>query len=53
MVRELFSGYSQPGPAQVIWDGSNQNNSTVVSGIYFVRLQGDQISSKIKLHLLK
>jgi hypothetical protein len=34
-IRGLVSGYQQPGPHSVIWDGRDEQENTVPSGIYY------------------
>jgi hypothetical protein len=37
-VKTLISAPHDPGPHQVMWDGTNDNNERVATGVYFYRL---------------
>jgi len=52
-VKELYTGQLEAGPHQVIWDGTNSNNQTVTSGIYFYRFQTDVFNKTKKMLLVK
>ena len=52
-IRTLVDGTSSPGLKSVVWDGRNDRNQPVSSGIYIYRLQaGNQVQSK-KMILLE
>jgi hypothetical protein len=52
-LRSLFDGFQRAGLREVIWDGRDERGRSLVSGIYFARLQcGDRDRSE-KLLLLK
>jgi len=53
MVNELYSGYLEAGPHQVMWDGTGLDSKTVTSGIYFYRFQADGINRTKKMLLVK
>ncbi len=57
-VRQLVSGYQQPGFYQLSWDGKNNAGEQVASGVYYLKLQvldGDaiQYQNSRKLTLIK
>jgi flagellar hook assembly protein FlgD len=53
LVRTLLESYVAAGKHSVTWDGRNDQGVTVVSGVYFLRLQaGDQYLSRT-VNLLK
>lgn len=53
LIRTLESEYKQPGSYTVTWDGKNNRDSKLSSGVYFYTLRsGDETSSK-KMVLLK
>ncbi|MCP4632614.1 MAG: T9SS type A sorting domain-containing protein [candidate division Zixibacteria bacterium] len=52
-VKTLVSGYEKAGHKEVVWNGTDDNNRKVASGIYMYKLKsGDQTSVK-KMSLLK
>ena len=53
VVKELYSGYLEAGPHQVIWNGSGSNGMDVTSGIYFYRFQADGFDKSKKMLLVK
>ncbi len=52
-VKELFNGDKQSGYHRVIWNGADQNNRPVSSGVYYIKLESEKISRHIKALLLK
>jgi len=52
-VRTLFSGRLPKGSHQALWNGKDANNRSVSSGIYFIRLEAEGISSTRKVMLMK
>jgi len=48
-----FSGYSEAGPVDVVWDATDANGSTVASGIYFYKVTAGANSATQKMVLLK
>ena len=48
-----YSGYSEAGTLNVVWDGSDNNNSFVASGIYFYKVEASQYSVTKKMMLMK
>jgi hypothetical protein len=53
LVRELTDGHRETGSYQVRWDGQNDQNQLVPSGIYFCRMTAGQYTSTRKLALIK
>lgn len=54
-VVRTFSGNSGPGIVTVTWDGTDSNNSSVASGIYFYKAvaNGGQLAQTRKMVLMK
>ncbi|RLC46102.1 MAG: hypothetical protein DRH57_06735, partial [Candidatus Cloacimonadota bacterium] len=52
-VRTLVSGKKEAGYHSVIWNGKDNNNRTVSSGIYFYRINTDRFSDTKKMLLMK
>ena len=52
LVRE-FNGSDGAGTVEVVWDGRNQDDGTVASGIYLYRLEAGGFSASRKMILLK
>lgn len=47
IVRELFTGTLEQGRYRIVWDGKDNNNNILPSGLYFVSLvKGDEKISK-------
>jgi hypothetical protein len=53
MIRELVNGYQNAGFHQIMWDGSDNYNRKVSSGIYFYRLITENFSQTKAMVLLK
>ena len=53
LVKQLFNENCQPGLYNVTWDGSDQQNKVVASGIYFSRFTARGYQSVIQMLLLK
>ncbi|KAA3605594.1 MAG: T9SS C-terminal target domain-containing protein [Calditrichaeota bacterium] len=53
LVKTLFSGEAKFGKNSVIWNGQNENNKLVSSGVYFYRLETDNFSQTQKMLFLK
>ena len=53
LVRELTNSYHSAGHYRINWDGLNQQNNPVSSGIYFVRVKGDGILKTQKISLIR
>lgn len=52
-VKTLHNQFTKAGKYSVIWNGTNQNNNKVGSGVYFLRLKTDTSDLKKKIILLK
>ncbi|HEX7401715.1 MAG TPA: carboxypeptidase regulatory-like domain-containing protein [candidate division Zixibacteria bacterium] len=52
-VKTLLSEYQSPGSHRIFWDGMNDQDKTVASGIYFYRLVVDGVSQAKKMVLMK
>ncbi|GEM_PF-6211438 len=52
-VKELFNGDKQSGYHRVIWNGADQNNRPVSSGVYYIKLESDNKQKIIKTLLIK
>ena len=52
-VKELFKGYKLAGNHIVNWDGTDINNNSVSSGVYFVRLNNSTNTVMHKMLLIK
>jgi hypothetical protein len=53
LVRSLFNGVKEAGSHNITWNGTDNNNSPVSSGIYFYRLTAGKFSETKKMTLLK
>jgi|GEM_PF-1055260 len=52
-VKTLMEGHQSFGGGIIVWDGTNNNNGSVASGIYFARLRGETVSASVKLFMLR
>ena len=52
-VKELINDTMDMGKHTVQWDGTDQRNRKVSSGLYFSRLEHDSKSKTIKMMLMK
>jgi flagellar hook assembly protein FlgD len=52
-VKQLVSGQLSAGQHSVIWDGKDDNNKTVTSGVYFYKMNSGKFTSTKKMILLK
>ena len=52
-VRDLLSGSLPRGFHKVVWDGKDNGNRSVSSGLYFVRIETGKTSSVRKIMMLK
>jgi hypothetical protein len=52
-VTQLVNNFQNSGNYQLIWDGKNEQNETVSSGIYFYRLTTEKHSITEKMLLMK
>ena len=53
LVKTLVNDLQQPGHYDVIWNGLDSNNQSVSSGVYFYKMQADNIQQTRKMLLLK
>jgi len=52
-VRTLAQGTLEPGRYEYVWDGTDQSNQQVASGLYFYRLTAGDRSESKKMVLMK
>ena len=52
MVKD-YNGYNEAGTLNVVWDGTDSNNSSVASGIYFYKVEASNYSVTKKMMLMK
>jgi len=52
-VRTLAEGYHEEGEYSVVWDGRDQRGEQVSSGVYLCRVVGPQVSSTIRMTLVR
>lgn len=52
-VKSLISETKQPGKYKIIWNGRNENDQSVSSGIYFYRMRTKEYTEMRKMLLLK
>lgn len=52
-VKELVNGTMEAGVHEVIWDGKDNNGTSVASGIYFYKINANSFVSTKKMVLLK
>ncbi len=52
-VKTLINDKLDEGSHQVVWDGTNENNQSVSSGIYFYKLQTGKYSAVKKMVMMK
>jgi hypothetical protein len=52
-VRTLVAGRIETGQHSVVWDGSSDRGSAVVSGVYFARLEVDSFAATRKLVMIR
>ncbi len=53
LVRTLVNGHKAAGHHSVVWDGTNNQGSTLSSGVYFLRMRAPGFEHTRKLVLLK
>lgn len=53
LVKSIYSGYQEKGTYQMIWDGKDDNNNSVSSGIYYASLKTSKQNIVKKMLLLK
>ncbi len=52
-VKTLVDEYQSPGSYRIFWDGRNEQEQTVATGIYFYKLEGNGVSQTKKMIILK
>ncbi len=52
-VKTLVNEYKASGRHDIVWNGTDQNNSNVASGIYFYKMRNGKYSSTKKMILMK
>ncbi len=52
-VRTLVNEHQDKGQHNVVWNGKDENNSSVASGVYFYRMSNGSYSSTKKMILMK
>ncbi len=52
-VRTLINEYHTSGKYKISWDGKNNNNAAVVSGVYLMKLSGPGINKISRITLLR
>jgi len=53
LIKTLVNETKAPGFYNVLWNGTNESNSKVASGIYFYRLESDNFVANNKMILIK
>ena len=53
LVNTLINEFQQPGHYDVIWNSEDSDNRPVSSGVYFYKMQADNIQQTQKMLLLK
>ncbi|MCL1827837.1 MAG: hypothetical protein FWG20_07385, partial [Candidatus Cloacimonetes bacterium] len=52
-IKTLKEGFFEAGEHKVVWNGVDENDKAVSSGIYFSRLTGEGFTSVMKMVLMK
>ncbi len=52
-VKSLHSGWQTAGPHELHWDGTDDNQRLLSSGVYFIRLQGRDLKQIRPISLIK
>lgn len=52
-IKTLFDGVTTPEALQLVWDGNNEQGTSVASGIYFVRVTTPSFTSSTTMLLLR
>lgn len=53
LVKVLQEGMLKKGQNQLIWNGTDENNRSIGSGIYFARIKSDSETQLLKMVLMK
>jgi len=48
-----FSGYSEAGTLEIVWDGKDASGSTVASGVYFYKVKAGDFTATKRMVMLK
>jgi len=52
-IRSVFTDFQYAGEYQVLWNGKNDFDSIVPSGIYYIRIRTNQVTDFKKISVLK
>jgi hypothetical protein len=52
-IKTLYDGYLEVGEHSFVWNGTDDNENSVASGIYFYRMKTDNYSNVKKMILMK
>ena len=52
-VKTLAKSMIQAGDHSIVWDGTNENNQSVPTGVYFCQMTGNNYKQTIKMLLMK
>jgi len=52
-VKTLLNDHREAGTHNIVWNGTDDNNRSVSSGIYFYKMKNGKFSSTKKMVLLK
>ena len=52
-IKTIASAEMNPGLVNYVWDGKNDNNELVQSGVYIYRLVGDNVSLSKKMYIYR
>ena len=52
-VKTLVNEYQSPGSYRIFWDGKNEQDKTVATGIYFYKFEANGVSQTKKMIMLK
>lgn len=53
LVKTLINDKMEPGYYNIVWNGTNDNNDPVSSGVYYYKLKSDSFSETKKMMLMK
>ena len=53
VVRTLLDGNTEPGAYATIWDGRDETDTRLPSGVYFARMDAGSFSAVSKMTLLR
>jgi len=52
-IKSLVYSFQSAGEHSIVWNGTNDNNNPVSSGIYFYNLHADKINFQKKMILVR